>query len=134
MSRNRGAARPLSQDVKNASEFGLKVAGILDDIWALYNIPRQTRRSDFTSSDRVEVMWDRELSTFDFDALTQLVIRCHDACVRLTVLPASPKTMRLMFHPRLGREGSMYERHPTIEQAVEQVRARNYFGAVERES
>lgn len=127
--RNRGAARELSQDVPGASEFGLRVARVIDDIWALYNVPRQTKRSDFTSVDRVEVLWDRDLSTFDFDALTQLVIRCHDACIRLSISPCNMRYLRLMFHPRVGREGRMFERHPSIEQAVEKVRTRNYFGS-----
>lgn len=69
----------LSRTPANGSEFGLRVARILDDIWALYNIDRLTRRTDWSSDYRIEVLWDRELSTFDFDALTQLVVRCHDA-------------------------------------------------------
>lgn len=130
MSIERGAARALSQDVPGASEFGLKVARILDDIWALYNIPWQVKASDFTSERFIEVRWDRDLATFDFDALTQLVVRCHDACVRLSMCGRGGRRrcLTLMFHPRNGREGAMYERHPTIEDAIAKVRARNYFG------
>lgn len=127
--RNRGAARPLSQDVPSASVFGMKVATIIDDIWALYNVPRQVKHSDFSSEHHVEMLWDRDLATYDFDALTQLVIRCHDACVRVSVSPCNMRYMRIMFHPRVGREGAMFERHPTIEDAILRVRARTYFGA-----
>lgn len=120
--------RRLSQTPKTASEFGLKVARILDDIWALYNIDRLTKKTDWSSDRCIEMLWDRELSTFDFDALTQLVVRCHDACIRLSVMPCNMRYLKLMFHPRVGREGRMFDRHPTMDQAVERVRARTYFG------
>jgi hypothetical protein len=127
----RGAARSLIEDVPKHSEFGLKVARILDDIWALYNIPRQTKKADFSHGHRVEVLWDRDLETFDFDWLTQLVVRCHDECVRLSIGPCNMRYVRMMFHAR-EREGSTPERHPTMEQAVARIRSRNYFGATNR--
>lgn len=117
----------LSWTPPNASPFGLVVAGILDDVWALYNMSLQ--RVDFSKAEIVEVNMPRSLSTFDFDELTQLVVRCHDACVRLTVAPCNMRYLKLMFHPRKGREGHLFERHPTMEQALERVRARNYFGS-----
>jgi len=126
--KHRGAARPLSQDVPGASVFGMKVATIIDDIWALYNVPRQVKRSDFSSTHHVEMLWDLDLATYDFDALTQLVIRCHDACVRVSISPCNMRYLKIMFHPRVGREGLMYERHPTMEDAIQRVRSRTYFG------
>ena len=112
---------------QNASAFGARVARILDDIWALYNIPR-VERVDFSDERIVEINIDKTLSTFDFDELTQLVVRCHDACIRLSVSACNMRYLKLQFHPR-EREGQIYTRHPTMEQAIERVRRRNYFGA-----
>lgn len=116
--------RTLSQTPKNASPFGLTVARILDDIWALYNISRVSK-IDFSRPDVVELRIHKSLSTFDFDELTQLVVRCHDACVRLSIR-GSGSHLSLHFSHR-SREGSFVERHPTMEQAITRVRSRNYF-------
>lgn len=65
---------------------------------------------------------DCELATWDFSKLTLLVILAHDMCVRVSIKGCGPRCMKLMFHPRKGREGRMSERHPTIEQAIVHVR------------
>lgn len=117
--------RTLSQTPKNASQFGLKVARILDDIWALYNLSDYSR-IDFGAADMITMKVRKPLATFDFDELTQLVVRCHDACIRLAIEPCNPKETRLRFSGRL-REGGFSERHPTMEQAIERVRTRDYF-------
>lgn len=62
------------------------------------------------------------LSTFDFDYLTRLVVLAHDACVRVEIVSSSPGRIGLVLHKRAGREGSTYDRHPTMEQAIERVR------------
>jgi hypothetical protein len=71
-------------------------------------------------------MWEfntfQELSTFDSNRLTELVIAAHDQCVRVTVGPSGPKRVKIQMWPRKGREGKLYNRHPTIEQAIETAR------------
>lgn len=62
------------------------------------------------------------LSTFDFDYLTRLVVLAHDACVRVEVVSSGPGRIGLVLHKRAGRTGSSYERHPTMEEAIERVR------------
>lgn len=62
------------------------------------------------------------LSTFDFDYLTRLVVLAHDACVRVEIVSSGPGRIGLVLHKRAGRTGSSYERHPTIEEAIERVR------------
>jgi hypothetical protein len=60
-----------------------------------------------------------DLATFDFSTLTAAVLMAHDRCIRFSVSSSGPGRLRLMFHKRHKREGSMTERHPTIEQAIE---------------
>jgi hypothetical protein len=62
------------------------------------------------------------LSTFDFNSLTALVIMAHEECVRLEIFGSGLYRLKLLLHPRKGREGIMFERHPTIEEAVFAVR------------
>lgn len=62
------------------------------------------------------------LSTFDFDYLTRLVVLAHDRCVRVEIVSSAPGRVGLVLHKRAGRDGSSYERHPTIEEAIVRIR------------
>ena len=64
------------------------------------------------------------LSTFDFDYLTRMVVLAHDACVRVEIVSSGPGRIGLVLHKRAGRTGSSYDRHPTMEEAIERVRPR----------
>lgn len=64
-----------------------------------------------------------ELATFDSDELTRLVYFAHEACVRATVTYSGPRMVKIQMWPRDGREGSFSTCHPTIEQAIETMRA-----------
>lgn len=64
----------------------------------------------------------RDLATFDFDDLTRLVFLAHDRCVRVSVSGDSgPRMIRICIWQRNTRspDGAFYDRHPTIEQALE---------------
>lgn len=61
------------------------------------------------------------ISTFDHDTLTRLVIAAHDYAVRVELSQSGPGQIKIHLHAR-KREGAMHERHPTIEQAIEQFR------------
>jgi hypothetical protein len=58
------------------------------------------------------------LSTFDFDYLTRLVIMAHDRCIRAEILASGPGRIGIALHKRHTREGSISQRHPTIEQSI----------------
>lgn len=64
------------------------------------------------------------LSTFDGDALTRLVFLAHDRCVRVELCNGGPHRVGLKLHRRHTRVGGMWGRHPTIEEALNQHRAR----------
>ena len=57
------------------------------------------------------------LATYDFDTLTRLVLMAHDKCVRVELQSAGLHGIKIILHKR-KREGSMYERHPTIEKVL----------------
>lgn len=58
------------------------------------------------------------LATWDFCCLTRLVILCHDRCIRGEVSQGGPGSICLSLHKRQARDGSTYERHPTLEDAI----------------
>ncbi len=72
------------------------------------------------------------LSTFDFDRLTRLVLAAHDCCVRVEIDSSGPRMLKLRLHPRQGREGEMWQRHPTMEELLEAHRKHNPAPAGER--
>lgn len=62
--------------------------------------------------------YSSRLSSYDFDSLTRLVLLAHDRCVRVEIVQGGPARVGIVIHQRRKRDGSMFERHPTIEQAL----------------
>lgn len=67
------------------------------------------------------VITSGDLATYDGDVLTRLVILAHDRLVRVAVSPTGMR-LRIEIHQRGARTGSVWERHPTIETAVDNWR------------
>ncbi|MCK9570813.1 hypothetical protein M0R72_17825 [Candidatus Pacearchaeota archaeon] len=61
------------------------------------------------------------VATFDFDDLTRLVLLAHEKCIRAQIEQGGPNRVKIAIWKR-EREGSLFERHPTIEQAIEAFR------------
>jgi len=73
------------------------------------------------------------LATFDFNEMTRLVVLAHDKCIRFGVNGPhmvereydgnvyEQATMMIVVSKR-KRGGSMFERHPTLDEAVAQIR------------
>lgn len=70
-----------------------------------------------------EVNIFQSLATYDFSGLTALVLAAHKYCVRVDVSAGGPRRLKIMLHPRHSRDGSMTQRHPTIQQALEQFKS-----------
>jgi hypothetical protein len=62
-------------------------------------------------------------STYDFAGMTQLVVHCHDECVRGEIYNGGPRQLRviLSIRERKSRRPDTGA-HPTLEQHVEQIR------------
>lgn len=57
------------------------------------------------------------ISTFDDDKLTRLVLAAHENAVRVEIAPHGPTSFQIALSPR-ERKGSMFERHPSIEDVL----------------
>jgi hypothetical protein len=66
------------------------------------------------------------MHTWDSNQLTLLVLLAHEMCVRVEVKPCNMQYLKLCFSPRDCRDGDIYKRHPTIEQAAASLR--EYIG------
>lgn len=107
------------------TEHSRAVAQILGITYSgLYHLDNKAiEKTDWQNEDRVSIkLWRPSLATQDYYHLTDLVIMCHDACIRLAITPHTFDTLMLHFHRRDSREGDVSRRHPTIETAIERVR------------
>jgi hypothetical protein len=119
-------------EVRGLSPHGLVVAQLLDETFGL----EQFRRRHISGEVRwdhptlIEVIYRGALASYGPDRLTQLVVRCHDACVRLEVGPCGQKTIRLSFSAR-RRVADVMAGHPQIEAAIDRVRRFTVYGKVD---
>jgi hypothetical protein len=88
--------------------------------FGIHHVPYWEKRKEWGSGLKVTV--PNSLASYDFDYLTRLVVAAHDLCIRVQVTPAGPKQLSIEMHPRSGREGKTWDRHPTIEDAVSRIR------------
>lgn len=114
-----------SLEIKDISDLGERVADILGQVYrGIYHLPsKQLRKMEWNNPDFIEFIHYGELATYDFSALTELVILCHDEAIRLSINACSPKYLRICFHKRIRGADHMSQRHPTIEQAIQSCRA-----------
>jgi hypothetical protein len=63
------------------------------------------------------------MATYDGNELTRLVLLAHEKCIRVQVEQGGPNRLRIAIWKR-EREGDMFQRHPTIEQALEAFEAK----------
>jgi hypothetical protein len=105
------------------SELGKEVANLLGNLYAgIYHIQRPAIKADWTNNNWIEIVVRSDsFATYDLDLLTRLVVLCHDACLRCQLDARAPGYIRLMFHRR-KRAGSIFERHPSIEDAIKKIR------------
>lgn len=103
--------RPVEQKAKAVLAAGY---------YGIHHVPYWHRRREW-GPDGVRVSVFGDMATFDFDTLTRLVVAAHDQCVRLRVMSGGPNMLTLGFTDRV-RDGLVYDRHPTMEEALVRCR------------
>lgn len=111
------------------TEFTRRAVGLLVTAFrtGVYNLPVIWKRVDWRYGNGVSfIIGNRPaLASWDFNHLTRLVIGAHDECIRVEVEPHGFGYLRINMWPRAGRTGSMFERHPSIEDAIADYRIDN---------
>lgn len=120
--------------VKEMSPLGEAVADLLGDMFfGIYHLDEKAlRRVDWGNTHHIEFSlgW-RSLATVDDNLLTVLVVLAHDRMLRVSIEASTHRYLRLLFHQRTVREGNLYERCPTLEDHVAQIRG-HYGGGDEQ--
>jgi hypothetical protein len=114
---NRRAYKPAPEKL---TRFQAKVMDILGMVGGgIYNAPINWQKVVWSFGGRgMSVPWrDGRMATFDFYALTNLVLLCHEARIRCEVRAKSAGHFELTFFQR-SHEGGIATRHPNIDEAV----------------
>lgn len=106
------------------SILGKKVADLLGQLYqGIYHMNFTTlHKVDWSDERHIEIPVPNSFATFDFNNLTVLTILCHDLMIRCEIRPCNMQYLKLHFWQRKNRDGRMFERHPTIEDAIKQIR------------
>jgi hypothetical protein len=133
LNQRRGKHDPLLPE--KLSAFQSRVIDIVGMVGGgIYNAPIcQPRSINWTYSGHgVSLTWDREMASFDFSQLTDLVFLCHEARIRVEICSAGPRRLRLSFWQRVSQveNDNMACFHPSLDEAVR--RFRNYLPADHR--
>lgn len=109
---------------KALSPLGIVAADFLGDVYlGIYHIDQRTlSRVDWSNPQLIEIMLYGYLSTFDSDILTRMVLLAHDRLLRLEFRGTGPGYIRLMITQRKSRDGSLFDRCPTMEEHVALLR------------
>lgn len=105
------------------NDFHRQAIGILVKAFrtGVYNLPIKWDRARLGGGPCPSLtvnVYSGGLATWDFDHLTRLVIAAHDECIRLEISPSAPRYLKISMWQRNTREGSISQRHPTIEEAI----------------
>jgi hypothetical protein len=107
------------------SGFGSQVAEIIGTVYkGIYHIDQtaQHKRTEWHSDSWIEITISNSLATYDGNQLTQLVVLCHDAAIRLEIRASCRGYLKLCFSPRDATSKSTFYRHPSLEQAIQYIR------------
>lgn len=65
-----------------------------------------------------------DLSTFDFNLMTLLVIEAHARAVRIGITSSGPRMVRIIAHRRRHGDGRFSERHPGLDDLIRMAEQR----------
>lgn len=105
------------------SRLGEQVAHIVGiSCGGIYNAVPHADRVDWSDERVIDLNVRQNISTFDFNELTNLVFLCHEARIRLNIRQGGPGRLGLVFSRRCA-EGGLYSRHPNLDEAVADLRS-----------
>lgn len=109
---------------KEMSPLGEAVANLLGRVFkGIYHLRTVSlEKVDWSNDLWIEFTYTGDLSTVDFRNLTELVVFAHDEMIRVSLQGCGPGYLKMLFHQRESRTGSVSERYPTIEDHIAAIR------------
>jgi len=113
-----------SLGVKDISPLGEAVADLVGQVFlGIYHLPTAAlKKVEWDDDYIIRLVIGKSLCTVDNNELTRLVVLAHDRLIRVDIEGAAPRYLRLIFHQRTAREGSLTERCPTMEEHIKVIR------------
>jgi len=108
---------------KEMSPLGEKVADMLGILYGgIYHLDRKSLGNvEWDNGHHIVIKIKKSFATYDFNDLTNLVFLAHWYAIRVEISPCNFQFIELIFHQR-GRTGSIFNRHPTIDEAVKRFK------------
>lgn len=110
-----GELRPATERMENVLAFTFR---------GLHNAPRVHKHKVGEEWEYWEVNAFGDLSTYDLDQLTRLVLAAHDNCVRASVQSSGPRMVKIALHPRFTRTGSINNKCPEFDEHIAELRGK----------
>jgi hypothetical protein len=111
-------AGALGRPVDELTPLARKVAIIIGIAGGgIYNAPCGPTRMKWDGP-WIEANWYGDLSTFDYSALTVMVLLCHEARVRLSIKASGPRRIKLIFSERRDCAEDTSAHHPSIDDVI----------------
>lgn len=106
------------------SPLGRDAADLLGDVFlGIYHLNTHAlQKVDWLNKHCVEFNLNHSLCTVDGNELTRLIVLAHDRMLRVEIDACNFTHIKLRISKRLSREGSLYERCPTIDNHISQIR------------
>ncbi len=94
------------------------LASLFGGFHHMFGIIRETRNGVYINCTSAK----NHFSTYDYDFLTRAVVKAHDQCIRFGIEPSGPGMLHLSAVKRKSRDGYVFDKRPTLEQAIEKIR------------
>ena len=74
----------------------------------------------------IAINWCQDLSTYDFDRLTYLVILAHRDAIRIDIASSGPRMVKIIAHKRRHKEDAserprIWEWHPSLNDLADRI-------------
>lgn len=108
---------------RKCSPLGKKVAVLLAYVagGGIYNAPIKPENVQWGDARCIEVVWSGPLISWDNWTLSKLWVASNRMMLRVEIEAATYRRLRLRFHERESRTGSLMTRLPTCEELIRLV-------------
>lgn len=107
-------------------EFSEQLTKVVYHVFGGWHHVKYKENTEYMGRKGVQISVSDDLSTYDFDQLTKLVIACHQWSVRASICSGGPRRLSIWLHEREPADYEnpkqcFWERHPTSDHLIAAV-------------